>query len=260
MNKTLWIAAAVALAGASGACSSSSSEEPQPAATAGDEASPQEATSNTSPAQPSSMATDTAATPGPNASMTGTSAEDSMAATAAQANSGSGMGMPANAMSRPGDEPVAETLRDGQILKIADLAHSGEIEQAKLAQTKASDPQVKKFAAMMVKDHTKAKQQGMQFSKTAKVEQEDSAAANDLQTKAEQTLTRLKATDATSFDSAYMTAQIEQHQAVLDMLNKSLIPSATNPKLKSELEATRTTVQQHLGHAQQIQQTLAKAH
>jgi len=257
MNKNLWIAAAVALAGTAGACSSSDkSEEPNPAASQGDEASPQEPASGTPTSSPAaSSTTNTTATPGPGATTTGIGSNDS-----ANAQPASAQATPANAMSRPGDEPVAESLRDGQVLKLVDLANSGEIEQAKLALTKATDPQVKKFAAMMVKDHTKAKQQGMQFSKTAKVEQEDSAKAADLQTQGEQTLATLKSVEPTQFDGAYMMAQVAQHQAVLDMLSNTLIPSATNPKLKSELEAMRTTVQQHLGHAQQIQQSLATAH
>jgi putative membrane protein len=240
MNKHLWIAAGLALAGAAGACSSdepsTQQHYPQPAASIGDEATPQEPDP-------------TMQTPTPSMS---TAAEDQpVTATATP--------VPENGMSRPGDEPIAESLRDGQIIKIADLANSGEVEQAQLAKLKATDPQVKKFAAMMIKDHSEAKQKGAQLAKKAGLIEEDSGQANDLQTKSEQTLATLKVVDATSFDKAYMNAQVEQHQAVLDMLTKTLIPSATNPKLKAELEATRTVVQRHLGHAQQIHDSLAAA-
>jgi putative membrane protein len=236
MNKNVWIAAVIALAGTAGACSSDkpSSEEayPQPAASVGDEATPPE------PDQ-------TLATPTPSMS---TATEDQPVAA-----------MPQNGMSRPGDEPIAESLRDTQILKIVDLANSGEVEQGQLAKTKARDPQVKKFAAMMVKDHSQAKQKGAQLAKSMGMIQEDSAQAHELQSKAEQTLATLKVVEPTAFDSAYMNAQVEQHQDVLDLLTNKLIPSANNPKLKAELEATRTVVQRHLGQAQQIHQTLAAA-
>jgi putative membrane protein len=237
MNKNLWIAAVIGLAGTAGACSSdepSATEQqyPQPAASAGDEATPTEPDP-------------TLATPTPALS---TAAEDQPVTA-----------VPENGMSRPGDEPVAESLRDTQILKITDLANSAEVEQAKLAKTKASDPQVKKFAAMMVKDHSAAKDDGAKLGKSANLIQEDSTVAHSLQNKSEETLATLKAVEPTAFDSAYMTAQVEQHQAVLDLLSNQLIPSATNPKLKTELEATRTVVQRHLGHAQQIQQSLATA-
>src|SRR3954468_3282214 len=117
MHKNLWIAAVIALAGTAGACSSdepkaSDQHYPQPAASVGDEA---------TPAEPHP----TLATPTPAMS---TAAEDQPV-----------VAVPENGMSRPGDEPVAESLRDTQILKITDLANSAEIEQAQLAQTKATD-------------------------------------------------------------------------------------------------------------------------
>jgi putative membrane protein len=237
MHKHVWIAAGIALAGAAGACSSdepsTKQQYPQPAASIGEETTPQEP-------QPTMQK--------PTPSMS-SAAEDKPVAAVRE-----------NPMSRPGDEPIAESLRDGQIIKIADLANSGEVEQAQLAQMKATDPQVKQFAAMMIKDHSKAKQQGAQLAKKAGLTEEDSGQAATLQTKAEQTLATLKVVDATSFDKAYMNAQVEQHQMVLDTLTKTLIPSATNPQLKAELEATRNMVQRHLGHAQQIHQSLANAH
>lgn len=236
MDKNLWIAAVIAVAGTAGACSSDepSNQEayPQPAASVGSEATPPEPDPTLSSPTPS----------------TSTASEDQPAAA-----------VPQNGMSRPGDEPVAESLRDTQILKIVDLANSGEVEQGQLAKTKASDPQVKKFAAMMVKDHTQARQKGMQLAKSAGLTEEDSTPAHELQAKAEQTLATLKAVEPTAFDNAYMSAQVAQHQEVLDLLTNKLIPSVTNPKLKVELEATRTVVQRHLGQAQQIHQSLAAA-
>jgi len=52
--------------------------------------------------------------------------------------------------------PVAR-LSQSQIAMVTELANTAEIEQGKLAQTKAKAPAVKKFAAMMVKHHTEAK-------------------------------------------------------------------------------------------------------
>jgi predicted outer membrane protein len=66
----------------------------------------------------------------------------------------------------------------------------------------------------------------------------------------------LKQADATSFDSLYISAQVQQHQEVLDMLNGQLIPAATNPELKAQLEKAHTMVQKHLTDAKDIQQSL----
>lgn len=55
------------------------------------------------------------------------------------------------------DSPASPKLSEGQIAMVADLANTSEIEQGKLAQSKAKSESVKKFAAMMVKHHTEAK-------------------------------------------------------------------------------------------------------
>ena len=44
---------------------------------------------------------------------------------------------------------------DAQILAFASAANSGEIQEAKLAQHKAMNPAVKKYAAMMIADHSR---------------------------------------------------------------------------------------------------------
>jgi len=236
---------ALALGGAAVGCSSdeaqSESEYPAPGASVGDEAAPEEAMpENTTPQPP-------AATQPPTTT-------DEARATATEPS-------PAVATTTPGGtgtaEPVAESLRDAQIVKIADLAHTGEIEQAKLAKTKAQNPRVQKFAAMLISQHTKSKQKGMQLSKTASIAPEESTVAGELEAKSAQTLEKLRNADGSAFDREYMSAQVQQHQEVLDMLDQKLIPSATDPKLKSELQTTRTMVQQHLTDAQQIHQSLA---
>ena len=48
----------------------------------------------------------------------------------------------------------APRLSQSQIAMVTELANTAEIEQGKLAQAKAKSAAVKKFAAMMQKDHT----------------------------------------------------------------------------------------------------------
>jgi putative membrane protein len=241
MHKSHWIAVAIALAGSAASCSSDEQANeqtyPQPAASVGDEATPAEPERVRTPieAAPVMQPADSALRP---------EAETPAA-------------IPSNAMSRPGDEPIAESLRDTQIVKILDLVNSGEVEQAQLAKVKANDPQVKQFAQQMITQHTQAKQKGMQLARAANLNQEESTESAQVETKGMQTLATLKTVEPTSFDGAYMRAQIEQHQAVLDMLNSRLIPSVTNPKLKTELDNTRRVVERHIASARQIQGTLA---
>jgi len=152
------------------------------------------------------------------------------------------------------DEPAVQPrLTDAQIVKITDTVNTGEIEQAKLAKQRAKSPAVKKFAAQMVTQHTTAQQQGLALAKQTKLEAEQSTVSEQLATNGSETLERLKAVDAASFDHTYMASQVEQHQAVLEQLDSHLIPEATNARLKAELQKTRTMVEAHLNHAKQVQ-------
>jgi putative membrane protein len=155
--------------------------------------------------------------------------------------------------------PVAEPLNDAQIVKVMASVDSGEIAQAKVANNKAKHAQVKTFARHMVQEHTAAKQQGTQLAKKAKLVPADSTLSEDLTKSGSQTLAALKSADAASFDKLYIDGQVQQHQEVLDLLDNHLIPRATEPSLKSQLEKARTMVDAHLNKAKEIQGVLGNA-
>jgi putative membrane protein len=162
----------------------------------------------------------------------------------------------------PADVPAQPTeaaaqLNDAQIAKITDAVDSGEVEQAQLAATKAKNARVKKFANQMIAQHTQSKQKNAQLAKKANITPAESSAYGALQTKSSQVLEGLKQADAASFDSLYINAQVQQHQEVLDMLNGQLIPAASNPELKAQLEKAHAMVQKHLSDAKDIQQSLS---
>jgi len=150
-------------------------------------------------------------------------------------------------------EPARETLSEAQIAKLTDLANSAEIEQGKLAQGRAKQASVKKFASMMVKDHTDAKQeQGKLYKRLALTPSESSTAAS-LKADTDRALDDLKKTDASGFDAAYVSAQVDAHHKVLDLLDAKLLPAAVSPELAETLRKMRSTVEHHLKEAQALQ-------
>jgi putative membrane protein len=153
---------------------------------------------------------------------------------------------------------AGEELTDGEIAKITEVVNSGEIKQAQLAKTKASSPKVKQFATHMISAHSKAKQDGAKLIKQEKLVPEESSVATEIENGATQTLEALKSGDKASFDRRYIDAQVEQHQKVLDMLDKQLIPSAKAPELKAELEKSRGMVEKHLEEAKELQGSLTE--
>ena len=70
-----------------------------------------------------------------------------------------------------------------------------------------------------------------------------------------QTSRRLK---GAAFDKAYIDNEVAYHQAVLDALDKTLIPSAKNEELKALLVKVRPAFVAHLEHAKKIQSSLGK--
>jgi putative membrane protein len=158
-----------------------------------------------------------------------------------------------------GDEPApgAEQHReadvnDRQIVGVLTTVDAGEIEQARVALTRATDPRVKQFAAHMVDQHTESTQQASTLASQYDLMPSPSDMAKSLQDKASRTKSVLDETSEGAFDVTYMQAQIQQHQEVLEMLKSQLAPAAHNEALGVQLRAASSMVQNHLSEARAI--------
>lgn len=149
---------------------------------------------------------------------------------------------------------------DAQILAFASTANSGEIQEAKLAQHKATNPAVKKFAALMIADHTKMLADGKALATKLAITPDTSRSdvsdlakggANDIKD-----LTSKKA--GTDWDNDYMGIQVDTHQKVLDKLNDAS-RAAQAPELKTALSAAIAKVQDHLTQAKAIKDSTLKS-
>jgi putative membrane protein len=74
----------------------------------------------------------------------------------------------------------------------------------------------------------------------------------------EQNLSHLKTLTGPAFDRAYVEHEIAYHQQVLDALDKTLIPNATNAELKALLRQVRPAIAGHLAHARMVQHGLTR--
>jgi putative membrane protein len=153
--------------------------------------------------------------------------------------------------------PESNALSDGQIAAITEAANDAEIEQAKVAQDKAKDPRVKQFAAMMIQDHTQAKQNQTDMMSRMSLAPSESSQSQQLATDSFDTLSKLRDADKSTFDMTYMDAQVNNHQMVLDLLDNVLIPNAQNGELKKQLQDMKPIVEKHLTEARDIRQSLA---
>jgi putative membrane protein len=151
------------------------------------------------------------------------------------------------------------TPNDAQIAHIVVTANTVDIEAGKLAETKASNAEVKQFGETMVKDHTAVNKQATDLAKKLGVKPEDNATSRSLAQGGRDNLAHLKELKkGGDFDKAYIDHEVAYHQAVIDALDKTLIPNAKNAQLKDLLDKSRPAFVAHLDHAKMIQAKLGK--
>ncbi|MEO6603776.1 MAG: DUF4142 domain-containing protein [Polyangiaceae bacterium] len=144
-----------------------------------------------------------------------------------------------------------EPLTDEQIAAITDAANTTEIDQANLAESKSKDPAVKKFAAMMIMHHGAAKTKQAKL----KLKTAESSTSTAMAADAASTMDSLKVDKGKDFDKAYIAAQIDGHQKVLDAINDKLLPNVKRSDLKAYIEGIKPTVEAHLKEAKQLQES-----
>jgi putative membrane protein len=151
------------------------------------------------------------------------------------------------------------TPNDAQIAHIVVTANQVDIAAGKLAQTKAANAEVKKFGELMVRDHSAVNKQAKDLAKKLGVKPQDNATSRSLAHGGRDNLAHLRELKkGAAFDKAYVEHEIAYHQAVIDALDKTLIPSAKNAELKDLLVKTRPAFVAHLEHAKMLQAKLAK--
>jgi len=155
--------------------------------------------------------------------------------------------------SKPSDVAPADALTDEQIATVTSLANNSEIEQAKLARARSKDQEVLQFAGMMIAHHGEAQRKQDALSLGAA----ESTLSRDMIVEGSETLKTLKAKTGAEFDRAYMQAQVQGHQKVLDAIEGKLLPNAKRADLKAYLNEIRPRVKQHLEQAERTAATLA---
>ena len=108
----------------------------------------------------------------------------------------------------------------------------------------------------MVTDHTGVNKQATALVTKLKVKTEENPTSKSLKAGGDKNLANLKELKGAAFDKAYIDNEVTYHQQVLDALDKTLIPSASNAELKALLEKVRPAFVAHMEHAKKIQSTL----
>jgi len=155
--------------------------------------------------------------------------------------------------------PAPPEYSDAEIAHIAVTANSIDSTAAVQALKKATNSEVKSFARTMIRDHGAANKLATALATKLSLTPQDNEKSRSMESGYDQSQAELNAATLTgaAFDKAYIDHEVVYHQAVLDALDKFLIPQADNAELKALLEQIRPNVAQHLEMAQKIQTTLS---
>lgn len=147
---------------------------------------------------------------------------------------------------------------DPQIAHIVVTANQVDIDAGKLAEKKGSTQEVRQFGTQMVTDHTAVNRQAADLAKKLKLTPQANDTSASLKKGGDENLARLGKLNGKAFDKQYVDQEVVYHQAVIDAVDKTLLPSAKNAELKTLIQKVRPALVQHLEHAKHLQGQLAK--
>jgi putative membrane protein len=147
---------------------------------------------------------------------------------------------------------------DSEIAMIVVTANTVDVDYGKMAAQKTSNKAVKEFAETMARDHTAVNDKAIALAKKLGMTPVESDTSKSLKSDGDKELAKLKAMTGAAFDKAYIDNEVSYHEAVIGVLDKTLIPNAKNAEFKSLLESGRPIFTSHLEHAKELQKSLNK--
>lgn len=147
---------------------------------------------------------------------------------------------------------------DPQIAAIVVTANQVDIDAGKLAERMSHSKEVKDFAQLMVTDHSGVNKAATDLVHKLNVTPEANATSASLKKGGDDNLVKLGKLKGAAFDKAYVDHEVAYHEAVLDAVDKTLIPSAKNGELKALLVKVRPAFVAHLEHARHLQASLGQ--
>jgi putative membrane protein len=132
----------------------------------------------------------------------------------------------------------------------AAMGGNAEVEMGKLAQENASNPRVKNFGDMMVKDHSAANDD---LKTVARKKNVTLPADIGKHQQHKDDLSKKKGAD---FDKAYMKMMVDDHKEDIDAFEKAA-NSSTDPDVKNFASEKLPILRKHLDSAKAIQESLS---
>jgi putative membrane protein len=127
-----------------------------------------------------------------------------------------------------------------------------EVELGRLAEQNARNPRVKKFGAMMVKDHSKANDELRSIATSKNI----NIPAN-MDDKHMDKVEDLRKKNGEEFDKDYMDMMVDDHEKDIDKFKKEA-EDGKNPEVKAFASKTISTLMMHLDSAKAVREGVTR--
>jgi putative membrane protein len=127
-----------------------------------------------------------------------------------------------------------------------------EIQAAKLAEQQGTSADVKKYAAMMIKDHTAAAD-----TLKAIAAKKNLSLPADLNTDSQQAIADLQKKTGKDFDKAYMKMMVDDHKKVISAFEDES-KKGSDADIRAFADNTLHTLRHHLDEAQKCEKMVSK--
>ena len=146
-------------------------------------------------------------------------------------------------------------LDDPTIVAMFDAANTFDVETGQLALKKSENKAVRDLAQQFINDHKSVRQQGRDLAKKLSVipTAPKPFALAEAHAKA---MAELRSKSGAEFEKAYVTHEVNFHQAVLDAVQSTLLPAIKNAELKAFVEKVSPAFGGHLEAAKHLQKRL----
>jgi putative membrane protein len=160
------------------------------------------------------------------------------------------------------DQPIAPLATSPpviaeDVIDVLTVIHHGVVDHSQLGVNHGTDPSVKEFALMAVKDHREGLQSAYALATKLHVTPQLSEKAADLDKEFKKDIEDLKAKkDGRELDKEFMDEQIDLHQEAIGAL-KDLDEKTKDATLKGAITATLPKMEAHLDRAKQVRSKLS---
>ena len=154
------------------------------------------------------------------------------------------------------DPKPVDTFTDDQILGLLAMFNGGELDLTALVADRTREPGVKRFATVLQKDHSSAREAEARLSERLVMKPATTDKMREMQTATQQEIEKLRAMSGHDFDVEFVTNQVDRQRDCLAMIDLQLVPSARASEIRAHLSAVREDVDHHLRDGEELKRQL----